>query len=288
MKKVKYLALAVVGMCICLVSVACGTKKNGQATYKGLTVYSAKVKSVRTNSITGAITVKGSTSAPDNAKVLIQPSLAQYKDMNTAGNAKENYAKVKNHKFSATILNGLFLTNKKHISRNQKIKMTVFAVSGYKEKYNKYNINADLREAIKKSEIKPITFKVDEGFVNFYGDALDRADGKKDSQSSLINATVDAMNESFHGDAKFGYDAKKKTFTFVPTNDTGKEVVKEITSGEDSSSWSDLTKVIDQISKGTYEDMDLKIPLSLIDPSDNRILYTSLDGKATYDFLNKK
>ena len=96
------------------------------------------------------------------------------------------------------------------------------------------------------------------------------------------------MNESFHGDAKFGYDAKKKTFTFVPTNDTGKEVVKEVTSGADRSSWPELTKVIDQISKGTYEDVNLKIPLSLIDPSDNRILYTSLDGKATYDFLNKK
>ena len=78
-------------------------------------------------------------------------------------------------------------------------------------------------------------------------------------------------------------------FTFLPLTESVKENITEIKEGLDPEGWKQLTKVIDDLSSNIYDTLEVHEPISLIDPTDqSKILYTSLDGKPTYDFMKQK
>ena len=293
-KKLRYFSLVAIVVLIGIVSAACGTKKNVNSgssgtTYKGMTVYPTKINSVKTSNINdGYVLVTGTTDAPNGAKVLLQTTNSDFKQMSFSSSYNNGYAKVKNHKFKLYIFKTLFILQKDDVIKNKNIKVNIFAVTGYHEKFKKYKITNNLSKAVAKAKLKPYKLKSDKNIVDFI-DKVDAANSGK-VNSADINDVVDQWNETFQGDAKFGYDSKKKTFTFAMTKEDGRAKLNAIKSGaEDASSWSELTSVIDDISEDIYDYSNLHLPISIIDPeNNNKILYTSLDGLETYDFMRQK
>ena len=295
MKKLRYFTLVAIVVLIGIGSAACGTKKNvssGGTTYKGLTVYPTKIKSVKTSDldIRSIVEVTGTTNAPDGAKVMAQAPIGGRSKFSNLGSSEDtSYAKVKNHKFKLCISIGLVLLQNQNLDEHKYMKVKIFAVSGYNVKYSELKITKDLDQAVKQADIKPYKVKEDKNIEAFATGQVSQAYREKASKKFLINDAVKQLNDNFNGEVQFGYDENKKMFTFLPLTESVKENITEIKGGADPEGWAQLTKVLDDLSSNIYDTLEVHEPISLIDPTDqSKILYTSLDGKATYDSMKQK
>ena len=293
-KKIRYFSLVAIVVLIGIVSAACGTKKNVSSgtTYKGLTVYPTKIKSVKTSDldIRSIVEVTGTTNAPDGAKVMAQAPIGGRSKFSNLGSSEDtSYAKVKNHKFKLCISTGLVLLQNKNLDEHKYMKVKIFAVTGYNVKYSELKITKDLDQAVKQADIKPYKVKEDKNIEAFATGHVSQAYREKASKKFLINDAVKQLNDNFNGEVQFGYDENKKMFTFLPLTESVKENITEIKEGLDPEGWRQLTKVLDDLSSNIYDTLEVHEPISLIDPTDqSKILYTSLDGKATYNFMKQK
>lgn len=323
MKKIKSISTLLIGVLICLLISACGSSKSENSTeYKGLKVYPVKITSMKSDPDNGGIIIKGKTDAPKGAKVLAQSTIEDNKDDNEASSANDDnygYEKVKKGRFAIYIDNALDLISGDTIKKGQKLKIKVFAVTGYKVKYNDYSINSKLRKAIKKAKIKPVTYMADVKLVDYYKD--DNSDSDNDDQDSNDNDDEEDSNDdsdnykddndssssekskapsskkiamalkvlkkNYKGNADVDYNSDAKSFTISPTIDGFSTIIAEVQSG-DTDDWDTLTQSIDQVSKTLYEDAGIKLPVSLVNPANkDKSLYTSIDGVGAYDFADE-
>lgn len=176
MKKNKLFCISIFLFILSVCLSACGgqqAKKNKKVVvYKGLSVYPVKVVSMKSDD-DGDIIIKGKTNAPRGAKILAQSLVDYEQDENEASSTdldNESYEKVSKGKFSVEIDVSSLYDSDDELTVGKNLPMKVFAVKGYKEKFDDYNINSNLRKAIKKAKIKTLSFKADKKLVDFYKD----------------------------------------------------------------------------------------------------------------------
>lgn len=282
--------------------------------YKKFKIYSVTVTSTKVNS-DGDLIVKGTSEAPEGAKVLAESNIDYSNDTNEASPTdldNYGYEKIKNGKFNITLdVTDLFGSDELKVG--QKLKPTIFAVTGYSVKYDDYKITSDLRKAVKKSGLKPFIYtatkdmckKINDDGSDDSDDSDDDSDSSDDtnedsedtdtssnkkskglSKSEKIAAALVILKKNYKGKAEVKYSSSADMFTILPTMDGYRDILDDAEDG-DTSEWETVTDSIDEVSKSLYKDVKLKIPVSLVNPDDtSKVLYTSIDGLSSYDFTD--
>lgn len=107
------------------------------------------------------------------------------------------------------------------------------------------------------------------------------------SKADKEAAALVLLRNNFKGKAKVSFDAENKAFMITPTGDEFKEELLEIVETKDTDDWVTLTNSIDKLSRSLYKDLGLADFVSIANPdSPDKVLYSSLNGKTAYDFLN--
>lgn len=304
--------ISVLALLVCGVSTACthdngGNKNNNEKTEKvsknksnNIKVYPVTVTSTKVNS-DGDLVVKGTSKAPEGAKILAESNIEWSNDTNEASPTNldnSGYEKIKNGKFNIT-LDVAELFDSDELKVGQKLKPTIFAVTGYRVKYDDYKITANLRKAVEKAGLQPFVYKATasmcEKINNDVSEDTEDTDDDSDNEDSSSNtgnltksekvtAALAILKKSYNGKAEVKYDSSTDMFTILPTVDGYRDVIDEAQDG-DTSNWETITDSIDKVSESLYENVKLKIPVSLLNPDNtSRVLYTSIDGLGSYDF----
>lgn len=285
------------------------SSKNTSSTYKGLRVYPVKVSKVSVNE-DGDLVVKGTSKAPNGAKVLAQSLVADSTDENEASPTdldNYGYAKIKNGKFNIT-LDTINLYEDTNLKIGQKVKAKIFAVVGYKVKYDDYKISTNLNKAIKKTEIPVFSYSATKKMCQALNDGSEddsssdadntsetnessesshkKKNAPNSSKSEKISMALAILKENYKGKAEVKYNSSDDMFTILPTMDGYIDIIHEAEDG-DTDNWDTVTDSIDKVSKALYEDVKLKMPVSLVNPAnEEKVLYTSIDGLSAYDFTD--
>lgn len=99
-------------------------------------------------------------------------------------------------------------------------------------------------------------------------------------------AALALLKKSYKGQAKVWFDADNKAFMIQPTSEDFKEELLEVVQSQDTDDWKQLTDSIDAVSRSLYKNVKLADFVSIVNPDNpDKVLYSSLNGKAAYDFL---
>lgn len=71
-----------------------------------------------------------------------------------------------------------------------------------------------------------------------------------------------------------------------PTSEDFKEELLDVVADQDTDDWKQLTDSIDAVSRSLYKNVKLTDFVSIVNlDNPDKVLYSSLNGKITYDFL---
>lgn len=71
-----------------------------------------------------------------------------------------------------------------------------------------------------------------------------------------------------------------------PTSEDFEEELLDVVADQDTDDWKQLTDSIDAVSRSLYKNVKLTDLVSIVNPDNpDKVLYSSLNGKTTYDFL---
>lgn len=325
MKKFKTFSIGCLGLIFLIFLIGSCSSNNSNddkgINYKKLTVYPVTIKKINSDK-DGNLIIKGTTEAPKGAKIIAQSTIKDEESSNEAmphDIENDGYEKVKKGSFVIEIHDLLDLVQSDSIKLHQELKFKILAVTGYHEKFDDYTITYDLRKAIKKANIKTTTFKADKNIVNYWKDDSDTSNDEDDSKednndisdssnsdnadedktskstnsskksksttnTTKANMALEILQKNYADKAKVEYNKAENMFTILPTVDGYDDVIQEAADG-DTSDWHRITDSIDEVSRSLYDDVKLKTPVSLLNPSDpDKVLYTSIDGTSAYDF----
>ena len=87
-----------------------------------------------------------------------------------------------------------------------------------------------------------------------------------DSKQEKINIALQILQKNYAGQASVEY--KDKMFEIKPNFDGASNIVLMVKSG-DRETWDKLTNSIDKVSKTLYEDIELDIPVAIVNPANS-------------------
>ena len=118
---------------------------------------------------------------------------------------------------------------------------------------------------------------------------LKKKTSKKKSFFSNVDkkaAAIILLKKSYKEQAKVWFDADDKAFMIQPTSEDFKEELLDVVADQDTDDWKQLTDSIDAVSRSLYKNVKLTDLVSIVNPDNpDKVLYSSLNGKTTYDFL---
>lgn len=315
MNKLKIISLTLLSFLVCLIIAGCGTKKAEKpayTAYKGMKIYPVKVTSIGKQD--HELVIKGTTKAPEGAKILVKaldaPDFAKDNNMGISNTGDgETFARVENHKVN-TQINNLYETVKddaKLAVANTPIHFKVFAVTGYDEKFEK-PLTTSVEIGMEKAKIKTTTYKVDKEFSKYnkdiVGDEQDSKKSTKDSANSNSSSASKAskkylqsdtmqdymaasLEKAFHKEIPVKYDRDKKSYVIEldkgKANNSMDIAVNEAKSG-DTSDWETFVKFFTEYSD-TLNDTGMKSKIVVNDPkSSKKTILTVEKGKVIDDF----
>lgn len=136
-------------------------------------IYDVEITKVQSKD--GDFILKGKTDAPDGSKILAQGTYNK-KENEASAIDDDNYAKVKDHKFTMQLDTNN--STKEEIEEGLKIKVKVVAIEKYSTKFKDYYLTKKVRKIISK-DIDPITLTVNSKLADYY--AADDSDEENDS-----------------------------------------------------------------------------------------------------------
>ena len=285
-------------------------KKNEDIMPSSLKIYPVQIVKTETDD-DGNFILSGSTTAPTNAKLFAQASkFNEEVDIASQVDNDETYPKVKNGKFQIILQASDIFEDTDKIKDGATTNVKIFAVTGYNLPYEDAEIHGGLLQALKKANISNISMKADKKIADYWkdDDSSDSNNSKSDtknnksssddsskqssksrskandSKQEKINIALQILQKNYAGQASVEY--KDKMFEIKPNFDGASNIVLMVKSG-DRETWDKLTNSIDKVSKTLYEDIELDIPVAIVNPANSdKVLYTSLDGESVYNFAD--
>ena len=222
---------------------ACSSSNSENASHED-GIYEVEI--TKTSSEDGDFILKGKTDAPDGSKILAQGNLDESENEAESIDYGE-YAKVKNHKFSARVEAG-YLTDS-DVKEGQKLKVRIFAIKKYAVKFDDYKITKKVRRIITK-QIDPVTLTVNKQIADYYTDNDDDSDETDDTDSddSDSNSTDDSEKEKSEDENK---EEDKDTSKSEDSNKSEKSQVSDDNNNENAESAGESTDTTNSASNET-------------------------------------
>jgi hypothetical protein len=159
-------------------------------------VYSTSISSVKTDS-SGDWVIKGTTSAPDGAKIIATPTSdtnANYGDNGSQSKDLAAWPKVKNGKFTA-LLDVVDISNSTTGKVGNTTRVAVVAVSNYNHHWDNAKVSSKIVDAAK-SESSLISLKIDKRLSSYVASLDDDSDNSTSDSTDGSTSSSSGSSES--------------------------------------------------------------------------------------------
>lgn len=205
------------------------TSSNG-IKYKSNTLYNTKITKIVSDD--GYWKIKGTTNAPNGAKIIATPTnkdSGNYGMNQTAYTDLKKYSRVRNEKFSTKVTTiGSTKYSFDKFEDGQKSKMNIFAITKYNKDFNLPSISAKLLSKANRS-FEPKTLKISLEQIKYLNKPSGKAVSSSDSSTSSTSSSSDIsaakkfenkLNSLNKGTAEsVTYNSKTNTVTWIGFDD---------------------------------------------------------------------
>ena len=199
---------------ISLILTGCTTiSDQNEQNKNSLNIYKVKLTSIKPED--GDFTIKGTTNAPEGAKLFALPK--NHTDKNLFQDGNSNWVKVgKNGKFRGIITSFYAIPGQKKNNYNvvvgDKGEVKVFAATSVKDSQENFDVPTKIRTALKKANIKYTVFTADQSLIDqqakYDDSSSDKSDAETDSSSdSTESAIKDYQSVSYDDFARHANDS---------------------------------------------------------------------------------